>query len=544
MNKKIRNKVLCLILMGAVSCSSFIGCTTAEKEGSKGGEQKVTEQKQEKKEVSADYDVAKVNKLVDEPITLKYWTSIHPSASKVIKNYSEIAAYKEIESKTGIKIEFLHPAQGQEKEQFQLLIASGEHPDIIEGIQGYYPGGGSKALQDGVVVDLQPIMSEYAPNYERIRNKNDLDRKMTMTDEGTIFAIECIEKKTEEPFWGPMIRTDWLSELGLERPETIDDWYNVLKAFKEEKGATAPLMLGKNGIESSFVGAFGIGPSFYKDAEDKVQYGPMQEGFKTYLETLNKWYQEGLIDAEFPTRDYDMQTTMFTNGSSGAVCDYLFPIDTYMKLAKGSNPTYEIAATQHPSLNKGEPADYGYWPTNVKGVYASVTEACKNQELALQWLDNAYYSEEGSMLMNWGVEGVSYELVEGNPQFTDEVINNPDYPYDLVCWKYKRHVGPYYRDWSAAMPFSDQLKEAGKLWGVAEMTLNLPEGISLTPEESAEFSTIMSDINTYKEIMVVKFITGTEPLSKFDEFTAQIKSLNIDRAIAIQQAAYERFKVR
>jgi putative aldouronate transport system substrate-binding protein len=68
--------------------------------------------------------------------------------------------------------------------------------------------------------------------------------------------------------------------------------------------------------------------------------------------------------------------------------------------------------------------------------------------------------------------------------------------------------------------------------------------ITMTADEGAEYSRIMSDIETYRKEMVLKFILGTEPLSNYDSFVNQIKSMNIDRAIELQQAALDRFNQR
>ncbi len=68
--------------------------------------------------------------------------------------------------------------------------------------------------------------------------------------------------------------------------------------------------------------------------------------------------------------------------------------------------------------------------------------------------------------------------------------------------------------------------------------------ITPTTDESKEFSTIMNEINTYRDEMTVKFILGSESIDKFDEYVKNIESMNLKRALEIQNAALDRYKAR
>ena len=95
---------------------------------------------------------------------------------------------------------------------------------------------------------------------------------------------------------GPIVRKDWLDELGLSMPETIDEWHNVLTQFKEKKGAAAPLAYHDNMLRNGdFIGAYGIKMDFFIE-NGKVVYGPYDKRYKDFLTTFAQWYKEGLID--------------------------------------------------------------------------------------------------------------------------------------------------------------------------------------------------------------------------------------------------------
>ncbi|GMK37457.1 hypothetical protein PCCS19_05110 [Paenibacillus sp. CCS19] len=68
--------------------------------------------------------------------------------------------------------------------------------------------------------------------------------------------------------------------------------------------------------------------------------------------------------------------------------------------------------------------------------------------------------------------------------------------------------------------------------------------VSIAVEDSSRYASIMTDVNTYKDEMILKFIMGAEPLDKFDRFVETLKGLGIDEAIQIQQSALERYNNR
>ena len=87
---------------------------------------------------------------------------------------------------------------------------------------------------------------------------------------------------------GMVVRKDWLDDLGLKEPETYDDWYNMLKAFKDVKKAEAPMMLYFTGFNpmNIFEGGYGITETFFQ-VDGKVKYGPLEPGYKEYITMLS-----------------------------------------------------------------------------------------------------------------------------------------------------------------------------------------------------------------------------------------------------------------
>lgn len=532
--------------------SIFSGCTkteddeTAQKEAETGDSEISEKEDDEDDEEETEKDDNSTGlPIVDEPITLTYWKPITTVALQIIESHNDSEIYKEMERRTGIKMDFISPPAGQETEQFNLMISSGDDlPDIIQhGPE--YPGGPDKAIDDGVFIDLTDLVDEYAPNFKKVRESNEVIRKRTLTDKGRIRGFPSTHETPEPCWWGLVIRKDFMEDIGKDAPETIDEWYDVLVDFKESLNVKVPLIFPTNGLDwgGGFVSAWDIGPNMYvKDGD--IKYGRIEPGFKEYLQTMNKWYKEGLIDQDFATRDQKSIDAMATSGEAGAwLGAWGENILNYLTLKKDDSK-YDLMGVPYPSLQKGENVKYRQTDPVVNGHFTVITKNCEYPEEAIRWLDYGY-SEEGALLYNWGIEGKTYEIVDGKPEFTDFMLDNPDgIPFFTLAWKWKLHHGPYLRDWSAQPMEDEAVVQASEAWTEGADDDYVIPSITQSAEESEEYSTIMADIETYTEQMILKFIMGVEPIDKFDEYVEQVKKMKIDRAIELRQAALDRYEAR
>jgi putative aldouronate transport system substrate-binding protein len=485
------------------------------------------------------------------PLTLTYWVNIPNDAVRSLKNFGESLFYQELDRRTGVHIEFLHPPAGTEAEQFNLMIASRKLPDMIESNYTVYPGGPEKALDDKVIIPLNDLINEHAPNLKRYLDDHPQMKKEIMTDNGTYYAFPALGIGNTNVNSGLMLRKDWLDELGLALPETIDEWTHVLRQFKEKKGASSPLTLVTGDVTSDrFTGAYGISSGFYME-QGKVRYGPYEPAYRMYLEQLNAWYKEGLLDADFAIQDARSQDAKIMNGQSGAFVAYVGSgMGKYLNEMKGM--PYNLSAAQHPVLHKGEeprffPASYDYRGDGSVGI----TPANKHPGETARWLDY-YYSQEGHMLKSFGIEGQTYVMENGYPRYTGLIMNNPDrLSVGEALSKYLRVAQPspgFVGDERYSEQYSryDQQKEAAVIYNKYYKNLaetRLPR-ITETPEEGQEVAAIMSDIAAYSNEMILKFITGVEPFSRFDEFILELKDMGIERAIDLKQTALDRYNNR
>ncbi|MDF2927030.1 MAG: extracellular solute-binding protein [Paenibacillaceae bacterium] len=484
--------------------------------------------------------------------TLSSWEAINTNLTTFVSNLAETPFGKQLEKETGVKVKYSHPADGQAKEQFNLLIASNNLPDVIEyDWNTGYPGGPEKAIADKVILPLNDLIDKHAPNLKKILQENKELDKMLKTDSGKYYVFPMIRPDNGLVFRGPMLRKDWLDELSLQVPTTIDEWHTVLTAFKEKKGATAPLTAQYTteiNFQDAFIGAYKTANRYYIDDNGKIQYGPIDPQFKDALTTLRQWYAEGLIDKDFALNNdsKSVDTKMLSHASGATVGLLSGGMGRWMETGKKQDPKYQLVAAPYPTLNKGEKAfigqrDFKYNPGASKAISAD----SKNPELAVKWLDYAY-GEQGAMLFNFGIEGESYTTQGGSLAYTDNITKDPKFNLQQMISQYTKPNGPFLGDdrKNNFNTFKEQ-DDALVIWAETDAAKHiLPAFITPTIEESKEVAKLNTAIASYKEEMFVKFLMGKEPLDKFDEYVARIKEMGVDKIIKIYQDAYDRYNKR
>ncbi|MDF2921295.1 MAG: transporter substrate-binding protein [Paenibacillaceae bacterium] len=540
--KRISSMVLAVALAG----SALAGCSGGDsgKEGSEAGvSPSIVPQQSGNKPEEGVYPI-KGN------VKLKVWMTVSPNTTAIAKNLGETEFAKEWSKRTGVEVEYIHPAAGQEKEQFNLMLASNNLPDIIEyNWKTSYPGGPGKAIEDKVIVSLNELQGKYAPNLtEYVKQHPDIN-KLLKSDKGDYYSFPFIrEDLSLRLSAGPIIRKDWLDELGLDVPVTIDDWYNVLKAFKEKKGATAPLSpylkLHAWGLENgAFSGAYGLIKGLYIDGE-KVKYGPVEPQYKELLTTLNKWFKEKLLDNNFATIDGKTVDTNIMEGKSGAtLASSSSGLAKWNEVMKGKDPKFELIGVPYPSLEKGKPSIYGHYEHAFSGWGMAISATSKNKEAAAQFLDYLY-SAEGQMLANFGIEGVSYKMDNGKPIFTDEVLNNPGkLPVAQAKAKYTiaHHMGPFVQHPDVRQTNTSAQNAALEEWKNTEAATHALPPFVLSTAEQSQVSKIMNEVKVYVDEMLLKFIMGSEPLDNFDKYITQLQKLGIGEVIKLNQAALDNY---
>lgn len=498
--------------------------------------------------------------IVDEPITLTYFHTLNPKVSKTKTNYDQIACYQELEKITGIKIEFVHPAQGSETEQFNLMCASQQYTDLIffnfiDGITG----GITKALDDGAAIDLAPYLEQYAPNVLKAYELIPQVKIDTMTDDGQIaFFPSIFYDLLETGQTGFFFRSDWVKKLGKELPVTIADWYDVLVAIRDNdpngngQKDEIPLCLFKDQIFDLSM-AWNIGGLRWINRNGTAVYSPYDPAMKDYVKEIAKWYAEGLINPEYLSADQTAVDTLMQTNVGGAAFERNSKTAAIMQVYRNlGNEEAIIEGTWYPKAGD----DYvsfndNWWFKLINGSGASITSSCENIEAAVRWLDYGY-SPEGTDLLNWGPEGSPIYTVgeDGKKHLSEFASKNPDglsmdqaiSMYSIGAMDGERFFDPIqYHERMMTFPIQ---QETNARWDAADMSATWPKA-SLTMEELDTASAIAPQMKIYVQETINKMIMGQVDIdAEWDKYVSTLEQMGVQTMIGCYQAALDRYNAR
>ncbi len=461
--------------------------------------------------------------------------------------------YQEAEKATGVKMEYNGLSTSASSEQFNVIMASGDYPDLV-GWGLNYATGDDAAVEDEVYIDLIEYIAEYAPNYWSILSADDELLDTAITDGGYIVGFHAV--RTEESLGkaGLVIRTDLLEKAGLDKPYTIEEFDNVLATFKD-MGLEQPLMmLAPGAIQDNWlaaaydVAAFcnsfpqSVAPTYVQDGE--IKFGPLEDGFKDYITQIKEWYDKGYIHSDFISKNSNWNGPDYANAITGGEAGIFYAdqgnlggyIDGSEVEGFDIEATYDMHATED-SVNHFMQAT-----KKSVGNGFKITTCCENIELACQWGD-WWYSEEGSLLANYGVQGVSFEYDDaGKPYLTETVTDAPEGMRDaLLIYASNDTICCVIDPTAVTSGYAQVDVDAPEIWATGmDDDYVIPSTVSLSAEETTEATNIYSDIQTLCLESIAKFITGEKSMDEFDAFVENIKAMNIEGYLAIYQDAYDR----
>lgn len=488
--------------------------------------------------------------------TVTYWMQLNSALLTTETEMTNTPFAKGLQEATGINIQYIHPSPGQVDESFNIMLASGSLPDIIEWNWYRLPGGPQKAIDNGYIISLNDVMDKYAPNLKKYLSNNPEIDKMVKTDKKDYYVFPFLRgDDLLLTYSGPAVRKDWLEDLQLPVPETIDDWTAMLRAFKAQKNAEAALTYEMESLNSSapnssecFIGAYGIKGGFYAE-NGEVKFGPVQPAYKDYLALMNLWYSEGLLDTNIADITSKILDTNMLSGRSGAMVMSGGRMGKYLSAKPEKDPKFDLLGVKYPVLHKGERAMFGQSDFNYAlGSSAAISTGCKNVEAAARLLDYGY-SEEGMMYYNFGKEGETYNMKDGYPTYTDEIVNNPDgLAMTNALARYVRagYAGPFVqkKEYIEQYYSTEQQRSALNQWRDNDATKYVLPLVTYNPEDSAKMANVMNEINTYVDEYRLKFIMGVETLDNFDKFVNQIYQLGLEDVLAIQKKAVDNYNNR
>lgn len=549
---------LCLIL-GMAACGGTQESETAvsQTESAPAVEEEavapVSEQETETQVASVPEEPVDVS-LVEEPVgpapmelpfadhdaTLSVWYTYPPWLTNFIA-IEEKPLFVEMTELTGIELDITGVSIINGSEQFSLMLAGGDCTDIICDFGNFYTGTYDQAIEEETIIDLTELIDTVCPNYWGIIHEDEEVAKSVVTNEGNIPSFMTINDENVYIRGGHWINVDMLNAVGREMPVTMDDWYDTLVAFRDELGAKAPLWMDNTASTADLTAAYGVIADFYQE-DGQVKFGFLEDGMKDYLTMISKWYSEGLIYQDFATQadgvDKPDTTDDVQNAQTG--------------LWRNSSNAYGYFTVNAepvglPVLEEGQQLHFSEITSKVgRGAEWAISGNCENPELAAKWCD-FWYSEQGTLMANYGIEGLSYEMVDGKPQFTDLVANNPDISFNQAIALYALFNCAGFVNDNTRMDntYNEQQLKSRSVWADHNDNANIyPSFAEMTIAESEQFYSKYNDIDTYISEQLPNFIIGVTSMDEYNAFVETLKTMGIEECIEIKQTALDRYNSR
>ncbi len=500
-----------------------------------------------------------------------YWASLDSRAAQTITSYNEMLYYQEVCKATGIDVEFIHPASGSTgAEAFQILLSSGNYPDIIEYNWTKYAGGPDVAIADNVIIALNDYIKDYAPNYydymegEKGKANDYLYRAQALTNGGNYYGFNALCIGNYRGTSGFYVRKDKLDEWNLDVPATIDDWENLFKTAKAN-GFTTPFVGTSTtfGFSSGnqFNIAWRVGKNFYLDG-DTVKFGPNEKAYKDYVAKMAEWVKLGYVDKDYVTNTNIEVEGYMTSGKSVACYGYVGSgIGKLLPAMAEKDPKFDLVACPFPVLKDGETPWAQEMQSEVIPAYtAAISTQCGAEDEdrykgAMAWLDYLY-SDEGMILKFFGVEGDTYTTEIGEDGETHYVYTDKIYDHEklgahsieAVLYKFMRPGGgpgfSDHPDYLNGFYSYEQQKDAIKVWNanLEEARKHILPPLTYTTEEAAKIANIQASERENLNAVISNIILGKASLDTLDSAVKSAMENGYAEYLKIQQEAYDRYK--
>ncbi len=427
-----------------------------------------------------------------------------------------------------------------------LMLASGEYPDVIV-------RGGLNLEMYGVdqeiLIPLDDIIDQYMPNYKAYLDFDPQTAQSLKSSDGKTYQIGWLIPQNINTDSHLFINKQWLDNLGLEVPASVEEFEKVLIAFRDQDadgdgdpsneipmGGTLRNLVDGIAHLMNFWGVAWNDIDIALDDEGKV-YSPLTaEGLRPALETISRWYNEGLIDVEAISQDSNASEAKLNAGNVGAT----------WRWRMSAMGTDEAIYTQYicviPYSAEGCQARLQRY-LEIPSFGAAITAGCKDVEAAAKWLDTQFAWENmisgynGAKGEFWGYDDAG--KVEIYPM-TDGTRTVPGQSAMMYCSgsEYFGKVNmPSHR--IEKTTYCQEYEAAGVIeknsWNI------LSRLITLTVDESTEKDLLYAEIHKFANESLSNFIVKGVTDDSWNNYLNTLNSLRIQEYIDLYQTAYDRY---
>lgn len=546
----MKRKLISIVLVIAMAATLLAGCGS----GKSGSDDSTA--------TALDTDARKW----DEDVTITWW--LMGGSDEYYQYYwEEMKGLKAIQDSLGIKIDF---KVATSYDSYLPMMAANNYPHVITAKNlEQYTGRLAGMFHDGVSISLNKYMEDGTmPNLKKITEEYpDIARDLKLdsgdyTFVSTLYDVNDSDDRAASSLYGLAIRADWLDAVAMDIPTNMQEWYDVLSAFKSQdpngngKADEEPVCMASTGWKY-FLTAYGIDDDPIAMEDGTVVYGFMTDNYKQYLAEMNKWYQEGLIYNMFEQTSMEARQERVTNNFAGAWkadadhFDYTNS-SSYLATLQQKAPDAKFAAVPWPKTADGKQWCYSDINTFNRDTTVITSNAEKDGVAdAAAYLIDYMLGENGSNYVTWGIEGQSYEVVNGEKRLLEGMDEKVSF-HGTEITTFNTYADPT----TIALPSfgtvseyvlsqkPDSYVEAVKTWSEGDTSYKMPPACQLSVEQEQQVEDITTDMKNYVSKMRQRFITGLEPLTNYDTYVQQVQLLGGTEYAQIWQQAYDAWKSR
>lgn len=427
------------LLVGAVaSCAgttdegettTTTAATTTEAGATESDETEADETDADETETDADETEASETDAVTEapdsdPVAFTIMSSIWGDHEKSLNDDDSNDILDEFMARTNTEITYRWFPADQYANRVTTTLSGGDIPEVINGAMALL-------VEQGAALPLDDLLAEHGPNILASYEDHAIEAaKLRSVEDGATYAIPFA--LIYPPAYSWSIRTDWLANVGIdEKPETWDEWYAVWDAFKNEDpdgDGNPDNNIPYSGDIYSLMPAFGMNVSnrngIMIDENNNYTIAMESPYFDEYLDTMRDMHEKGYLDAEFAQRGVYVGNVDLQDAVNAGIVGSTFTWAEITRTATaGLGEVIDGAALEGvqpptgPNGHSGIPSRAMITPTSV------ITIAAEDNDIAgdiVKYFDYLY-SDEGTILSSYGIEGEHHEIVDGAPVLNEDV---------------------------------------------------------------------------------------------------------------------------
>lgn len=423
-----------------------------------------------------------------------------------------------------------------------MLQPGAELPDVLFKA-GLSPAETIIMLDQGVLIDLKPLLQENAPDLYRLLQENPDCLQMITLPDGRIGALPYLNlSPTQNALW---IHKGWLETLKLDLPTTAEELEAVLRAFKEKD----PNRNGQQDeIPLAFIGAYDLKylahaygliandyNLFVRDGE--LRFMPLEPEFRAFISWCRTLFEDGLLDKDgFTTADTirrvtDAKATQRYGAMFGPLPNNLVPaewVNDYVALA--------------PLSYEGKQVYRRVAPRAVPGTFA-ITSAAKEPEKLLRWV-SYLYSDAGSILAFAGLEGQDY-LIDGDGTWRKtQGASQQSFLDEATIASGTSAPGVTNDDFQRLYSDPSVRRVSEEIDKVSQIATDPFPPYSLTDSQQEEIDPLQRAIGRYVDESIARFVIGEWPVddAQFELFEATLQELGLPEFMAFWQGVLDDMK--